>query len=344
MAADCHKSALPSMNQSRKDMSAGNFQQSKKGQPWTETEHAAFVEGLKKLGKGNWRGISRVFVTSRTPTQVASHAQKHFMRIQGVTKRKSRFSSTESLEDFAGKSSSSAMCSPATSESFDQPPGNAAALLRTEAHSSQAAGRHRSAAAPALATSYYPQPIPHSLMYPYMGAGALDGSTASSWSAFSAALDALPAATAILYAQAAASMAVQCTAQYAKAAAAFPCGSFVVPPVKEQQHQQQQQAFAAAAAPTTTAAHINLFTCPMPSPASGLPKPAAHRPRGGDIGWGHFLAELIRSSDAEDRVRASGAAPATPCGRNPLPTPNSNSVLQSSTHSAFRSLHTPVMA
>lgn len=45
------------------------------GQPWTETEHAAFVEGLKKLGKGNWRGISRVFVTTRTPTQVASHAQ-----------------------------------------------------------------------------------------------------------------------------------------------------------------------------------------------------------------------------------------------------------------------------
>ncbi|MEW5317151.1 MAG: hypothetical protein WDW38_008478 [Sanguina aurantia] len=344
------------MNQSRKDMSAGNFQQSKKGQPWTETEHAAFVEGLKKLGKGNWRGISRVFVTSRTPTQVASHAQKHFMRIQGVTKRKSRFSSTESLEDFAGKSSSSAMCSPATSESFDQPPGNAAALLRTEAHSSQAAGRHRSAAAPALATSYYPQPIPHSLMYPYMGAGALDGSTASSWSAFSAALDALPAATAILYAQAAASMAVQCTAQYAKAAAAFPCGSFVVPPVKEQQHQQQQQASQQQQHQqqpqqshqqrhqSPPQQHINLFTCPMPSPASGLPKPAAHRPRGGDIGWGHFLAELIRSSDAEDRVRASGAAPATPCGRNPLPTPNSNSVLQSSTHSAFRSLHTPVMA
>lgn len=70
------------------------------------------------------------------------------------------------------------MCSPATSESFDQPQGNTAALLRTEAHSSQAAGRHRSAATPALATSYYPQPVPLSLMYPYMGAGALDGERA----------------------------------------------------------------------------------------------------------------------------------------------------------------------
>lgn len=65
------------------------------GQPWTESEHLGFLAGLKKLGKGNWRGISRLFVPSRTPTQVASHAQKHFLRVSGVTKRRSRFSTLD---------------------------------------------------------------------------------------------------------------------------------------------------------------------------------------------------------------------------------------------------------
>ncbi|KAJ9509879.1 hypothetical protein QJQ45_011522 [Haematococcus lacustris] len=46
--------------------------------------------------KGNWRGISRYFVQSRTPTQVASHAQKHFLRIgSGASKRRSRFTAIE---------------------------------------------------------------------------------------------------------------------------------------------------------------------------------------------------------------------------------------------------------
>lgn len=44
---------------------------------------------------GNWRGISRFFVPTRTPTQVASHAQKHFLRVGGTTKRRSRFAAIE---------------------------------------------------------------------------------------------------------------------------------------------------------------------------------------------------------------------------------------------------------
>ncbi|KAM5557001.1 putative transcription factor [Rosa sericea] len=64
----------------------------KKGRPWTEEEHRVFLAGLKKLGKGDWRGIARNFVTTRTPTQVASHAQKYFLRQATNDKRKRRTS------------------------------------------------------------------------------------------------------------------------------------------------------------------------------------------------------------------------------------------------------------
>ncbi|KAJ6690201.1 hypothetical protein OIU85_006479 [Salix viminalis] len=57
-------------------------QQRKKGVPWTEEEHRQFLMGLLKHGKGDWRNISRNFVGSKTPTQVASHAQKYFIRQQ----------------------------------------------------------------------------------------------------------------------------------------------------------------------------------------------------------------------------------------------------------------------
>lgn len=69
------------------------------GVPWTEEEHRRFLLGLQKLGKGDWRGISRNFVVSRTPTQVASHAQKYFIRQSNVSRRKRRSSLFDMIPD-----------------------------------------------------------------------------------------------------------------------------------------------------------------------------------------------------------------------------------------------------
>ncbi|KAG5522875.1 hypothetical protein RHGRI_034874 [Rhododendron griersonianum] len=64
----------------------------KRGVPWTEKEHKLFLLGLEKVGKGDWRGISRNYVKTRTPTQVASHAQKHFLRRNNLNRRRRRSS------------------------------------------------------------------------------------------------------------------------------------------------------------------------------------------------------------------------------------------------------------
>ena len=69
------------------------------GVPWTEEEHRLFLIGLQKLGKGDWRGIARNYVVSRTPTQVASHAQKYFIRQSNVSRRKRRSSLFDIVAD-----------------------------------------------------------------------------------------------------------------------------------------------------------------------------------------------------------------------------------------------------
>ncbi|XP_050237031.1 transcription factor MYBS1 [Mercurialis annua] len=67
-------------------------QERRKGIPWTEEEHRLFLLGLDKFGKGDWRSISRNFVISRTPTQVASHAQKYFIRLNSMNRDRRRSS------------------------------------------------------------------------------------------------------------------------------------------------------------------------------------------------------------------------------------------------------------
>lgn len=67
-------------------------QERRKGIPWTEEEHRLFLLGLDQFGKGDWRSISRNFVISRTPTQVASHAQKYFIRLNSMNRDRRRSS------------------------------------------------------------------------------------------------------------------------------------------------------------------------------------------------------------------------------------------------------------
>ncbi|KAM0945535.1 putative transcription factor MYB-HB-like family [Dioscorea sansibarensis] len=63
----------------------------KKGRPWTTEEHMTFLIGMERLGKGDWKGISKNFVRTRTASQIASHAQKYFLR-QNNPKKKHRAS------------------------------------------------------------------------------------------------------------------------------------------------------------------------------------------------------------------------------------------------------------
>jgi len=72
-------------------------QERRKGIPWTEEEHRLFLMGLTKFGKGDWRSISRNFVITRTPTQVASHAQKYFIRLNTLNKKDKRRSSIHDI-------------------------------------------------------------------------------------------------------------------------------------------------------------------------------------------------------------------------------------------------------
>ncbi|KAJ9526070.1 hypothetical protein QJQ45_009529 [Haematococcus lacustris] len=69
----------------------------RKGVPWTEEEHRLFLIGLSQFGKGDWRSIARNYVVSRTPTQVASHAQKYFIRLNSANKKDKRRASIHDI-------------------------------------------------------------------------------------------------------------------------------------------------------------------------------------------------------------------------------------------------------
>ncbi|XP_076922252.1 transcription factor DIVARICATA-like [Bidens hawaiensis] len=84
--------------------------------PWTIEEHKGFLDGLKKYGKGDWKSISRMVVMTRTPTQVACHAQKFFLRQalpeEGNNNDKKRKKKTYSIHDITTTDDASTTASP----------------------------------------------------------------------------------------------------------------------------------------------------------------------------------------------------------------------------------------
>ncbi|KAL4576728.1 hypothetical protein LXL04_012827 [Taraxacum kok-saghyz] len=72
----------------------------KKGIPWTEEEHRKFLEGLAVYGKGDWISIARNSVITKTSTQVASHAQKYFLRqkVQEIDKERPSINDITTIE------------------------------------------------------------------------------------------------------------------------------------------------------------------------------------------------------------------------------------------------------
>lgn len=57
---------------------------------WTDVEHRRFLLGLEIYGKGRWVKIAKKYVLTRNATQVASHAQKYFKRLQEPTEKRRR--------------------------------------------------------------------------------------------------------------------------------------------------------------------------------------------------------------------------------------------------------------
>ena len=103
--------------------------------------------------QGQWKQISRYYVPSRTPTQVASHAQKHFLRQSGAQKRRSRFSAVEEA----------AVAAPASSplSALQQ-----VAAAAAEAAAARAAGVPAAAPAPPSLFAHALPPVQHPFHLP----------------------------------------------------------------------------------------------------------------------------------------------------------------------------------
>ncbi|XP_031105045.1 transcription factor MYBS1 [Ipomoea triloba] len=152
--AATHDSAAPAAGKggSRSD------QERRKGIPWTEEEHRLFLLGLDKFGKGDWRSISRNFVISRTPTQVASHAQKYFIRLNSMNRDRRR-SSIHDITSVNGGDVAAAHQPPITGQQVNPTPSNVAAALGP-------AAKHRNQANPHGGLGMYGAPLGHPVPAP----------------------------------------------------------------------------------------------------------------------------------------------------------------------------------
>ncbi|KAJ0712855.1 putative transcription factor MYB family [Helianthus annuus] len=152
-------------------------QERRKGIPWTEEEHRLFLLGLDKFGKGDWRSISRNYVISRTPTQVASHAQKYFIRLNSMNRDRRRTSIHDITSVNNGDVSSHQI--PITGQSGSTNPSTVGAPMKHRPHQPSmppgmgmygAPMGHPVAAAPGHMPSAVGTPVmmPHSHHPPYV--------------------------------------------------------------------------------------------------------------------------------------------------------------------------------
>ena len=118
-----------------------------RGTAWTEEEHKLFLQGLEKFGKGDWRSISRQCVLTRNPAQVASHAQKYFIRQEGGGKEKP--GKRVSIHDISSLEQS--MPARNQRKRRKQDKLEAAAAAAAEAEAAAAAGGSADGAAPSAA-------------------------------------------------------------------------------------------------------------------------------------------------------------------------------------------------
>eukprot|EP00826_Nyctotherus_ovalis_P010882 TRINITY_DN12842_c0_g1_i21.p2 TRINITY_DN12842_c0_g1~~TRINITY_DN12842_c0_g1_i21.p2 ORF type:complete len:139 (+),score=50.25 TRINITY_DN12842_c0_g1_i21:475-891(+) len=72
---------------------------------WTKEEHKRFLEGLRLYGK-NWKKV-QAHVRTRSTTQVRSHAQKHFIRLETRGEEEERADARSGEENEAGEVQSS---------------------------------------------------------------------------------------------------------------------------------------------------------------------------------------------------------------------------------------------
>ncbi|XP_030524041.2 transcription factor SRM1-like [Rhodamnia argentea] len=99
------------------DEEGGRGRERKRGMAWTKEEHERFLSGLEIYGRGDWKSIARHVVVSKSPTQVASHAQKYFNRKDRAEEEKLRRSinDTHSINDTPGIGHIGAMASMSSS-------------------------------------------------------------------------------------------------------------------------------------------------------------------------------------------------------------------------------------
>ncbi|KAJ0704817.1 putative transcription factor MYB-related family [Helianthus annuus] len=140
---------------------SGEKEERKKATPWSVEEHKRFLQGLEIYGKGDWRSISRMMVVTRTATQVASHAQKYFLRQASLKEdynkeenRKRKKRKRSSIHDITTADASmvvpvqpSSASPPATSlNDGDQGTGVPAGPTTLSTHGGQSIGSHDIAA------------------------------------------------------------------------------------------------------------------------------------------------------------------------------------------------------